>query len=1349
MTHIQTLAILGGGIVQAKEESNELFKTQHLFVKDHLHQLHMLGGAVTDLLIGRMRLFASAIAHRGVQHALLLLESCFNAPKTSGSKIRFDHIDSRSVDSGLCFQGDNCYSPWWPQASINLYLDTIKDKTLSSIRSEIKKRLLYFDGAMGTMIQNLKLSEKDFRGEIFKDHSMDLKGNNDLLVLTQPDMIEEVHYQFLQAGVDILCTNTFNASTYGQIEYKTIDWVPQINKAAVEVAKKARARYQKENPRPIWIAGAIGPTNRTASLSPDVNRPGYRATNYEDLYENYRIQVETLVNEGVDVLLPETTFDTLNLKAAISAIQDVLKDSDHKPELVLSATITDKSGRTLSGQTIEAFWNSVRHCEPLAVGINCALGASDMRPYIQDLSRIADTCISCYPNAGLPNPLAETGYDELPEHTSAALKIMADDNLVNILGGCCGTTPDHLRAIIDITKDLKPREIPETKQQMRLSGLEPLNISPVETSGTFLMVGERTNVTGSPKFRKLIQAEDYETAINVARQQVENGANIIDVNFDEGLLDSKACMVEFLNLLASDPDISRVPIMVDSSKWEVLEAGVKCLQGKGIVNSISLKEGGEAFLEQAKKLKEYGCAVVVMAFDEQGQAATRDEKVRICQRAYQLLTEKIAFPAEDIIFDPNILTVATGIEEHNSYALDFIEAVREIKATCPGVLTSGGVSNVSFSFRGNNIVREAMHSVFLYHAIKAGLDMGIVNAGMLEVYEDIDKELREKVEDVILNKHPDATEALIDLAESYKGIKKSEVKADKKWREASLEERMSHSLIQGIMDHIEEDTAEALEKYKIPLKVIESPLMDGMKTVGDLFGEGKMFLPQVVKSARVMKKAVAYLEPFMDKETDADKQLDTFVIATVKGDVHDIGKNIVAVVLACNGFNVVDLGVMVSIKDIMEAARTHQAKFIGLSGLITPSLDEMIFNAQELAKSDLADIPLLVGGATTSKIHTAVKIAPHHTGSVNHVSDASLVVDVCRQYMGDNKDDYVQQVKAQYERLRDNFNKKEEKIVEFSKATRERFSNLNLEETYQPEIKSKEQVSIAAKDVVDLIDWSPFFWAWQLKGTYPQIFDHEKYGEESKKLFEDAQVLLKELIDQHQLQIQGVYGLFPAQSEANDIHVYDPANVSKKLETFCFLRQQQEKKKAGLAYRSLADYVAPKDSGKMDSLGAFAVSCGHDIDRIAKEFSDQGDDYSSIIVKALGDRLAEAFAEYLHQKVRKDWGYHLDEKLDQQEILAEKYQGIRPAPGYPACPDHTEKAKIWSLLNVESITGIGLTESFAMNPPSSVCGYYFIRPEATYFHVGKVGKDQVEDYASRKGLSVKEAERWLRPILAY
>jgi 5-methyltetrahydrofolate--homocysteine methyltransferase len=1223
-----------------------------------------------------------------------------------------------------------------------------------TLKEALKSRIVYFDGAMGTMIQNYKLTESDFRGERFKNHPKDLRGNNDLLCLTQPGIVRDIHLEYLEAGVDILCTNTFNSTKYGLLEYDNQDLVGEINTAAVKIAQEAREIHQKKNQRPIWIAGSIGPTNRTASLSPDVNDPSFRATHFDELVEIYREQTRYLMDAGIDILLPETTFDTLNLKAALFAIHETFEEKKYKIPVIASLTITDLSGRTLSGQTIDAAWNSIRHANLLAVGINCALGAKDIKPYIQELAKICDTYISCYPNAGLPNPLAPTGYDETPEITASAILTMTEDALLNIVGGCCGTTPSHLKKIIEVTKNSPPRKIPQIPRLTRLSGLEPLVFAPIEQSKSFLMVGERTNVTGSPKFFKLIKERNFEEALKIARQQVENGANIIDVNFDEGLLDGAECMTEFLNLMGSDPDICRIPIMVDSSKWQVIEAGLKCIQGKGVVNSISLKEGEESFIAQAKQILKYGAAMVVMAFDENGQATSIDEKVRICKRAFKILTETVGVAPEDIIFDCNVLTVATGIEEHDPYAVNFIEAVRQIKAACPGCLTSGGISNVSFSFRGNNVVREAMHSVFLFHAVAAGLDMGIVNAGMLSVYENIEPELKEHIEDVILNRRADATERLLELAEKYKGQKGAADKENLSWREGTLEERIIHSLVNGLVDFIEPDTLEAYKKYETALRVIEIPLMDGMKKVGELFGSGQMFLPQVVKSARVMKKAVAILEPYMEKNVAGEAQAqETFVIATVKGDVHDIGKNIVGVVLACNGYNVIDLGVMTSWAKIYESAVANKASYIGLSGLITPSLDEMIYNAQELEKQK-SQIPLLIGGATTSRVHTAVKISPFYSGPTVHVSDASLVVDVCRQLSSkpanaDVKKAFSEKIKTQYDTLRNNFNAAKETLVPLEKARANKSPALDLTKTFQPEFYAKRMITIRPDEVVPLIDWSPFFWTWQIKGTFPEIFKNEKYGKQATELFNDAQKMLRVLVQNPRLQLRGTFGLWPAQSQNEDVIIYDPIDKKTPLMNLCFLRQQQEKKDASLPHRCLADFIAPKDSGVMDTIGAFVVTAGFEIETVAQQYIDQGDDYSAIMVKALGDRLAEAFAEYLHRKVRGEWGFGIKEHLTYFDVIKEKYQGTRPAPGYPACPDHTEKAKIWDLLKVEDSLGVALTESFAMNPPSSVSGYYFIRPEATYFHVGKIAKDQVENFAARKNFTLEEAERWLRPVLGY
>ncbi|MCC6137490.1 MAG: methionine synthase [Bdellovibrionaceae bacterium] len=1214
----------------------------------------------------------------------------------------------------------------------------------------LKKRIVYFDGAMGTMIQTYPLEEVDFRGERFKNHKKDLKGNNDLLCLTQPDIIRRIHLEYLQAGVDIICTNTFNATKFGQFEYATDPDVVDLNTAAVRLAQEARAEYQKTNTRPVWIAGSIGPTNRTASLSPDVNRPGYRATYFDELVEIYLEQTNALMDAGVDILLPETTFDTLNLKAALFAIQTAFEVRKTTLPIIASITITDKSGRTLSGQTIEAAWNSISNVPLLAISVNCALGAKDMRPYIQELAKITNVHVACYPNAGLPNPLAPTGYDETPDITAAAISEMTQEGLLNIVGGCCGTTPAHIKKVIEVTRNHKPHVVnTDLPKKMRLSGLEALNVLPIEQSKTFLMVGERTNVTGSPKFNKLIKEKNFEEALKIAQQQVENGANIIDINFDEGMLDGADCMREFLNLIASDPSIARVPIMIDSSKWEVIEEGLKCTQGKSIVNSISLKEGEEEFKKSARLIKKYGAATVVMAFDENGQAATAEEKIAICQRAYKILTEDVGFPPEDIIFDVNVLTVATGMSEHNDYAMNFINAVRTLKATCPHALTSGGISNISFSFRGNNMVREAMHSVFLYHSIKAGLDMGIVNAGMLAVYENIDKTLKESVEAVILNTNPDATEKLLAVADTFQLEKTLRVEKTEEWRNGTLEERLSHALVHGILDHIDTDTLEAYKKLKVPLLVIEGPLMDGMKRVGELFGDGKMFLPQVVKSARVMKKAVAVLEPYMPKNADnVDLDAETIVIATVKGDVHDIGKNIVSVVLACNGYNVIDLGVMVPVQKIMEEAKRVNAKFIGLSGLITPSLDEMVFNLKEFEKAKFKT-PVLIGGATTSKVHTAVKLETHYSGPTVHVADASLVIDVCRQLQGDNSELYTTTIKDQYKKIRDSHNSKSTPLISYSSAKEKRLNLNEKPETYKPSIYVKRILEVKPADVVPYIDWSPFFWAWQIKGTFPKILQNDKYGVEATKLFNDAQKILQDLVNNPTLRLRGSFGLWPAQSEGDDVILYDPFQKNKELSRLCFLRQQQEKTDPAQDYKSMADFVLPRSSGQMDTIGAFVVSAGQQIEELSHEYVEKNDDYNAIIVKALGDRLAEAFAEYLHKKVRAEWGFGLKEHLSHSELIEEKYQGIRPAPGYPACPDHSEKAKIWDLLSVRDTLGIALTENFAMNPPSSVCGYYFIRPEARYFHVGKLGKDQIEDYAKRKNMTVDEIEKWLRPNLGY
>lgn len=1222
-----------------------------------------------------------------------------------------------------------------------------KNSTLIELEKTLSEKILFLDGAMGTMIQTYKLQEEDFRKGHFENHPSDLKGNNDLLSLTRPDVIYAIHTEYLEAGADIIETNTFSGTRVAQKDYDLEHAVYDINFQSAKLAKKACTDFMAKNPdRKCYVAGALGPTNRTLSMSPDVNNPAFRTITFDELVQNYYEQVKALIEGGADILLPETTFDTLNLKAAIFAIEKFQEEVQIKFPLMISVTITDASGRTLSGQTTEAFWNSVRHAKPLSVGLNCALGAKDMRPYLEELSKIADCYVSCYPNAGLPNPLSPTGYDETPVMTAKFVGEFVDAGFINILGGCCGTTPDHINAIAKKCRVKRPRIKPEIKKATRLSGLEPFTIE-VTHNSPFYMVGERTNVTGSPLFAKLIKAGNFDEALSVARQQVENGANIIDINFDEGLLDSKACMVHFLNLVASEPDISRVPIMIDSSKWEVIEAGLKCVQGKAIVNSISLKEGEEKFLEQARLIQRYGAAAVIMAFDEQGQAASQSEKVRICKRAYDLLIEKLDFDPCDIIFDANILTVATGIEEHNAYGVNFIEAVREIKKVCPGALTSGGVSNLSFSFRGNNIVREAIHSVFLYHAIKAGLDMGIVNAGMLGVYDELNPELKEKCEAVVLNLHDNATEELLELAEGLKSQNsKAEVKVDE-WRSLPLEERISYAMVKGLDQYIELDTEEARVKLGRPLNVIEGPLMDGMKIVGGLFGEGKMFLPQVVKSARVMKKAVAYLEPFMEQEKleaiEVVREQGIFVIATVKGDVHDIGKNIVGVVLACNGYKVIDLGVMVSAQKILDAAILHKADIIGLSGLITPSLDEMVHVAKEMERQEFK-VPLLIGGATTSKAHTAIKIAPHYTSGIAHVGDASLVIEVCTNLLSpERKNDYLKKMNESFESLRQRHaNQAQENVlISYEEAKAHSFkTNWNEIEIAKPNKTGIFNLDISLEEVVPYIDWSPFFWTWELKGTYPKILGNEKYGQEAQKLFNDAQLLLNQVIKKQIFKPQVLVGIFPAYSQGDDV-------VVNNKTTLHFLRQQKEKLGDDGVYHSLADFIAPE--GHNDYFGGFVVTAGHEVETFAKSFQDKNDDYSSIMVKAIGDRIAEALAELAHKKVREIFGYGLDENLSNDDLIKEKYRGVRPAPGYPACPDHTEKQILWDLLKADERTHVSLTENFAMNPPSSVSGFYFNHPEAKYFNVGSLGLDQIEDYAKRKNTSKEYIEKWLSPNLGY
>ncbi len=1218
---------------------------------------------------------------------------------------------------------------------------------IEELTDRLHRRIIVLDGAMGTMIQKQNLVEADFRGERFAAHSCDLKGNNDLLVLTQPELIGSLHREYLEAGADVIETNTFNSTAISMADYQMEHLAYELNVAGATVARKAAdAVMQKDPSRPRFVAGVLGPTNRTASMSPDVNNPAFRAVTFDQLRQAYVEQVRGLVEGGSDLLLVETIFDTLNAKAAFFAIDQYRQEQGLSIPVMVSVTITDQSGRTLSGQTIEAFWHSVADADPFSVGINCALGAKQMRPYIEELSKLAPVYISCHPNAGLPNAFG--GFDETPELMAEDLREFAGNGWLNIVGGCCGSTPEHIAAIAQAVHDLPPHVVVEPDHATRLSGLEPLTIRP---ELNFVNVGERTNVTGSPKFARLIREDQFEEALAVARQQVEGGAQLIDVNMDEALLDSENAMARFLHLIASEPDICRVPVMIDSSKWSVIEAGLQCVQGKGVVNSISLKEGEETFKEQARLVKRYGAAVVVMAFDEAGQADTIDRKVEICTRAYGILIEDVAFPPQDIIFDPNILTVATGIEEHNDYAINFIEAVRQIKATLPHCKTSGGVSNISFSFRGNNVVREAMHAAFLYHAINAGLDMAIVNAGQLGVYEEIPKELLELVEDVLLNRRPDATERLVDFAETVKQEGKAVVKADA-WREGTVEARLSHALVKGIVEFIDEDVEEARQKYDKPLKIIEGPLMDGMNVVGELFGAGKMFLPQVVKSARVMKKAVAYLLPFMEqeKEVSGSTSQGKVLLATVKGDVHDIGKNIVGVVLACNNYEVIDLGVMVPCEKILAKAKEERVDMIGLSGLITPSLEEMAYNATEMTRQGF-DVPLLIGGATTSKAHTAVKIAPGYPEPVVHVTDASLAVNVVRQLLSkDEKPGFVEKVRQQQEQSREAYEGKKtlKKLLPLEEARNRRtLIDWHTSERATPGFLGTRVIDDQPlSDLVPVSDWSPFFHTWELKGKYPKIFEDPVVGTKAKELFDDAQGLLKEILDNRLLTAKAVYGLFPANSAGDDIEVYKDESRSEILATFHTLRQQLEKPEGDANY-ALADFIAPKSTGLPDYLGGFAVTTGIGLDALCGRFEQDHDDYNAIMAKALADRLAEAFAEWLHREVRKSWGYGKEENLSTEDLIRERYRGIRPAPGYPACPDHTEKQILFDLLEVEACTGIHLTETFAMLPAASVSGWYFAHPQAKYFAVGKIDHDQVKDYATRKQMDVADVERWLSPNL--
>ena len=1209
----------------------------------------------------------------------------------------------------------------------------------------LSQRILFLDGAMGTMIQSYHLEEKDYRGERFAKWDVDLKGNNDLLSLTQPDIIKAIHCAYFEAGADIVETNTFNASRIAMADYKMESLAYEINLASARLAKQAADEYTHKIPqKPRFVAGVLGPTNRTASMSPDVNDPGFRNIFFDDLVAAYIEATQGLIDGGADIILIETVFDTLNAKAAIFAIEDYFEKIGYKLPVMISGTITDASGRTLSGQTVAAFWNSLKHVEPISFGFNCALGATELRQHIAELSSIADTSISAHPNAGLPNEFGE--YDETPEAMAKELADWAKNGYLNIIGGCCGTSPANIKAIVEAVQKYSPRRIPETAKQCRLSGLEPLNIG---SDSLFVNVGERTNVTGSAAFKRLIIDGNFEAALDVAKQQVENGAQIIDINMDEGMLESKEAMVRFLMLIASEPDIAKVPIMLDSSKWEVLEAGLKCIQGKGVVNSISLKEGEETFIKHAKLVRRYGAAVIVMAFDEQGQADTKDRKVEISQRAYKILTEQVGFPPEDIIFDPNIFAIATGIDEHNNYGADFIEATREIKRTLPYTLISGGVSNVSFSFRGNNPVREAIHSVFLYHAIQAGMDMGIVNAGQLTIYADIPDDLRNAVEDVVLNRHAGGTDKLLELANKYRGDGSGSAgkEQDLEWRSWSTAKRLEHALVKGIADYIDEDTEQARLEAERPLHVIEGALMDGMNVVGDLFGAGKMFLPQVVKSARVMKKAVAYLMPFMDADKTAGERQTKgkILMATVKGDVHDIGKNIVGVVLQCNNYDVIDLGVMVPAEKILQTARLENVDIIGLSGLITPSLDEMVFVAKEMQRQGFT-IPLIIGGATTSRAHTAVKIAPHYDGPTIYVTDASRGVGVASNLLStDLKDEFVTTIREEYLEVRERHKGREAKTKQHTleEARRNKFKWGNYQPVKPSFLGIKVIDHFPMETLVWYIDWSPFFQTWEMAGSYPKILDDNVIGIEARKLFEDAQTMLKKIVTEQWLSACAVIGFFPANSDGDDVAVYTDETRNQKIETLHHLRQQNIKA-PGRPNFCLSDFIAPVDSNKADYIGAFAVTTGLGIEHKLQEFEQDHDDYSAIMLKALADRLAEAFAEYLHQVVRKEyWGYAKNEPQEVEQLINETYQGIRPAPGYPACPDHTEKAKLFKLLNVTENTAIKLTESYAMYPASAVSGWYFAHPDAQYFNIGKIDKDQLHDYARRKGITDEAAERWL------
>jgi 5-methyltetrahydrofolate--homocysteine methyltransferase len=1246
------------------------------------------------------------------------------------------------------------------------------------IKDVLREKILILDGAMGSLIQQYNLTDADYRGERFKNFPHEVKGNNDLLSITRPDVIKEIHAKYFTAGADIAETNTFSGTSIAMADYHMEDLVYELNFESAKIAREVADEFTAKDPsKPRYVAGSIGPTNRTLSLSPDVNDPGFRAVTFDELVEAYTEQIRGLVDGGADLLLVETIFDTLNAKAALFAIDQFFKQNPSKPYLpvMVSGTITDASGRTLSGQTTEAFLTSVSHMPLLSVGLNCALGADLMRPYVKTLNDKSPFLVSAHPNAGLPNEMGE--YDQSPAEMAVIIDDFLANGFLNIIGGCCGTTPAHIQAIAEVAAKHKPHVIPVENANQKLSGLEPLEITELTN---FVNVGERCNVTGSKKFARLIREEKFEEAIAVAREQVDGGAQILDINMDEGMIDGVKMMPQFLNLLMAEPDIARLPIMIDSSKWEVIEAGLKCVQGKSVVNSISLKEGEDKFIESANKVKMYGASVVVMAFDEAGQADSYERRIEICKRAYGILVDKVGFPAQDIIFDPNILTVATGIEEHNNYAVDFIKATKWIKENLPHAKVSGGVSNISFSFRGNEVVREAMHTVFLYHAIKAGMDMGIVNASQLGVYDDIDVTLRDLCEDVLLNRHPEATEKLVTYAETVKSAGKEQV-VDDAWRKEPVNKRLEHALIKGLTEFIDEDVEEARQLVDRPIEVIEGPLMDGMNVVGDLFGEGKMFLPQVVKSARVMKKAVAYLLPFIEAEKKGGESSSAgkILMATVKGDVHDIGKNIVGVVLACNNYEVIDIGVMVPCDKILAAAKEHNVDIIGLSGLITPSLDEMVYVAKEMERLGFK-VPLLIGGATTSRIHTAVKIDPHYSGPVIHVLDASRSVPVAGRLLQSEltSQEIFNEIKTEYAELRTaHAARQQEKNYLSIDQARAKPSGIDWTgfKAKKPSflgVKYFEDYSL--EEIAKYIDWTPFFSTWQLSGKYPRIFDNEVVGKEAKKLFDDAQALLKEIIANKSLQAKAALGFFPANSLGDDIILHD--YVEKALEVACekhgshkeisydikrkdessdksqwlhHLRQQGQKAST-LPNRCLSDFIAPLNSGETDYIGAFAVTTGLGIEALLDKYEKEHDDYNSIMVKALADRLAEAFAELLHERVRKEfWGYAADEALSNEDLISEKYQGIRPAPGYPACPDHTEKKRLFELLDAEKQIGIQLTESYAMYPASAVSGFYFSHPESTYFGLGKIAKDQVTDYAKRKGMSLDDIERWLSPVLNY